>query len=505
MKLIKKLCCIVILGIIAVSLTVPAVFAFPAINRDDNAETAAPTETLAPDDLTDENSEGSEAFINPDITVYVNGIKIDFDTDIRTESDRTLVPMRAIFEALGASVDWNESTYTATAVMDSVSISLTVDDSIMQKDSEEIILDVPARMFGDRTLVPIRAISEAFDSFVDWDEATQTVFVDSSENPMYKTVVTDDYRYPNYDGMFNSISVFNKGQNDYFGMELLSISDAQGARYADIINSFAAAVPTARVYNIIAPTSAEFYAKDEYRTHYTPAIHKIYSQFDDTVTGVNIVSSLMNHANENIYFHTDHHWTQLGAFYAYEAFVNSFDEVIDPYYTFEEQTINGYNGSLTRFTDGTDGAKLLKQSPDTITLYNPKVSYTGKSYNNMQMTDFIKNMVVINPGFKDYSCFIEGDYPITVFNTDVNNGKSLVIVKESYGNAFATWALNNFEKVYVVDYRKFNSYGGRAECSNIFRMSEFYELTGFTDLLILSYPISVTNDPETEALRAMAQ
>lgn len=489
------------------------VFAFPAIDKDDTpaaAETPSaetvPTEVPYISADTDSNlDEVIDAVSNPDITVYVNGIKINFDEDVRIENDRTLVPMRAIFESLGADVDWENDTNTATAVMGDTTISLKINDSIMLKNFEEISLDTPARMFGDRTLVPIRAISEAFGSFVDWDAPSKTVFVDSRPNPMQDTVVTDDYRYPNYNGEFNSINVFDKDQSDYFGMELLSIGDEQGSRYADTINLFAAAVPNARVYNIIAPTSAEFYAKDEYRTHYTPAIHKIYSQLDDSVTGVNIVSNLMNHADENIYFHTDHHWTQLGAYYAYEAFVNSFGEDIDPYYTFDEQIISGYNGSLIRFTEGTDGADLLRETPDTLALYSPKVSYTGKSYNDMEMTDFIKNMVVIKPSFKNYSCFIEGDYPITVFDTDVDNGKSLVIVKESYGNAFATWALNNFERVYIVDYRKFNSYGGNSEFSNTFKISEFQEQTGFTDLLILSYPVSVTNDPEAEALRAMAE
>lgn len=511
----KKLIGIMLSAALAASVSAAPAFAFPAID-DDNSEIPASTQTPSPDNTLSEDSdiytfidegydEAANAVINPDITVYVNGLKITFDEDIRIESGRTLVPMRAIFEALGADVDWDGVTNTATAVMDGTTVALTVNDSVMLKNSEEIPLDVPARMFGDRTLVPVRAISEAFDNFVDWDEPSKTVFVDSRQNPMQGTVVTDDYRYPNYNGTFNSISVFDKDQTDYFGMELLSISDEQGIRYADTINRFAAAVPEVRVYNIIAPTSAEFYAKDEYRTHYTPAIHKIYSQLDDSVTGVNVVSNLMNHADENIYFHTDHHWTQVGAYYAYEAFVNSFGEDIDPYYTFDNQTIKGYNGSLITFTNGTDGADLLRETPDTLVLYSPKVSYAGKSYSDMEMTDFIKDMVAINPGFKNYDCFIEGDYPLTVFDTDVDNGKSLVIVKESYGNSFATWALNNFERVYIVDYRKFNNYGGNSEFSNIFKISEFWEQTNFTDLLILSYPVTVANNPEAEALRAMAE
>ena len=500
----KKLSYAAVSGVLTATLIFTHAFAFPAIYEDDQSEFNKTTEI-----------EEFESVADPNISVYADGIKVEFDEDIRIENDRTLVPMRAIFEALGADVSWNEASYSAYAVMNDVSVSIKINDNTMFKsvfkdseDSEiieEIELDAPARMFGERTLVPLRAISEAFGSYVDWDAPSRTVFVDSRENSMQGTVISDDYRYPNYNGEFNTINIFDKEQSDFFGMELLNISDEQGTRYADIVNSFASAVPNARVYNIIAPTSAEFYANDKYKTHYTPAIHKIYSQLDNSVTSINIVSNLMAHADENIYFHTDHHWTQLGAYYAYEAFINSLGESIDPYISFESQTIENYNGSLINFTRGTDGEDLLKRSPDSLTLCSPKVSYTGKSYNDMEMKDYIKDMLIINPGFENYSCFIEGDYPVTVFDTDVDNGKSLVIIKESYGDAFATWAVNNFERVYIIDYRKFNNYGGRDEASNVFKISEFQELTGFTDLLILSYPVTVANTPETTALRAMAE
>ena len=94
------------------------------------------------------------------ITVFVDGEQINFDVlDPVTENDRTLVPMRAIFEALGATVTWDETTQTARAVKDVNTIKITIDSNIMYKNEESIILDVPARMIEDRTLVPIRAVS----------------------------------------------------------------------------------------------------------------------------------------------------------------------------------------------------------------------------------------------------------------------------------------------------------------------------------------------------------
>ncbi|HIV85409.1 MAG TPA: hypothetical protein H9900_01210 [Candidatus Monoglobus merdigallinarum] len=442
---------------------------------------------------------------NAEISVYVNGERLSLDESPRSEDDRTLVPMRAIFEALGAEVKWDGDTETASASLNGTTVSLTVDGGVMLKNGSEIALDVPARMYGDRVLVPVRAVSEAFGSYVDWDEGEQTVFVDDRENPMQGTVVTDEYRYPNYDGSFANVHIFDKDYSEFFGMELLQITDEQGAAYAEMINSFKNAVPSANVYNLIAPTAAEFYAAGGYQTHYTPSIRKIYSRLSPEVIGVNAVKPLMEHAGENIYFRTDHHWTQLGAYYAYSAFINVAGDTIDPPDTFSSEDIYGYYGSLTRFTSGTGGYDLLTRSPDVLRLYYPKVWYSGRSYNDMYLSDYIKSMSLVSPGYGNYNCFIEGDYPIEVYSTGVENGRSLAIIKESYGNAFATWAVNNFETVYIIDYRKFNNYGQTGEYTNEFSISEFHELTGFTDLLIISYPVSVTNTPEFTALSAMAR
>lgn len=111
------------------------------------------------------------------ITVYVNGQALEFDVKPVTEDDRTLVPMRAIFEALGAEVDWNEQTETVIAVKGELTIELTIHTNSMVKDGKEIPLDVPARLIDSRTMVPIRAISEGLGAQVEWREETRTVTI----------------------------------------------------------------------------------------------------------------------------------------------------------------------------------------------------------------------------------------------------------------------------------------------------------------------------------------
>ncbi len=118
----------------------------------------------------------SAATVN-NITVTINGKKIEFDVPPQLINDRTMVPLRAIFEALEATVDWNNETETVTSKRDNTTISLTINNPTMYVNGEAIMLDSPACLISDRTLVPIRAISEAFKARVYWDNETQTVAI----------------------------------------------------------------------------------------------------------------------------------------------------------------------------------------------------------------------------------------------------------------------------------------------------------------------------------------
>lgn len=88
---------------------------------------------------------------------------------------RTMVPLRAIFEALGATVEWNQETKTVTSVLGETEVSLTIGENKLIKNGEETALDVPALIMNGRTLVPVRAVSESFGVYVEWDAKSRTV------------------------------------------------------------------------------------------------------------------------------------------------------------------------------------------------------------------------------------------------------------------------------------------------------------------------------------------
>lgn len=111
------------------------------------------------------------------VTVFLDGRKIYFDQTPVIENGRTLVPVRAIFEAIGATIVWDGETKTVTATKDDIKISLTVNKKTATKNGEEITLEVPAKIISGRTLVPVRFVADCFGVKVDWDSVMKKVLL----------------------------------------------------------------------------------------------------------------------------------------------------------------------------------------------------------------------------------------------------------------------------------------------------------------------------------------
>ena len=112
-----------------------------------------------------------------DIIVLLDNKKIIFDQQPIIKNGRTLVPLRAIFEGLDATVNWAENTQTVTSVKGKTTISMSIGKAEMYKNGKLITLDVVPQLVGGRTLIPVRAVAEAFDCKVDWDGETRTVII----------------------------------------------------------------------------------------------------------------------------------------------------------------------------------------------------------------------------------------------------------------------------------------------------------------------------------------
>jgi hypothetical protein len=109
------------------------------------------------------------------IKVERGGVALQFEQNPFLYQDRTFVPLRAIFENIGAMVQWNDKTSTVTATKDDVTVQLTIGNTIAYRNGVQIDLDAPPMIRGSRSFVPVRFIAESFNTPVKWDGATKTV------------------------------------------------------------------------------------------------------------------------------------------------------------------------------------------------------------------------------------------------------------------------------------------------------------------------------------------
>ncbi len=237
--------------------------------------------------------------------------------------------------------------------------------------------------------------------------------------------------------------------------EMFGGGPGMGKSYADVINSYNRLLkPGIQVYNLIIPVALEFEITEKYaklQKPNRPAIENIYNSEDPEIKKVWAIDEIRKHRSEYIYFNTDHHWTSLGAYYAYRAFCAKAGFTPVSLDTVAYKTKPSFLGSLYRLTRDPG----LASNPDSVRYYLFKDSmnfYIGSS-NNISYWSKSKMYGEGASGPNSYSVFLQGDLPIVKMETQHKNGRKIAVVKESYGNAFSCFLINNYEKVVVVDQR----------------------------------------------------
>jgi len=236
--------------------------------------------------------------------------------------------------------------------------------------------------------------------------------------------------------------------------EMFGGGAAMGKSYADVINSYNRLLgPDVQVYNLIIPVALEFEITEKYaklQKPNRPAIENIYNSEDSAVKKVWAIDEIRKHRGEYIYFNTDHHWTSLGAYYAYRAFCATAGLTPVNIDTVAYKTKSSFLGSLYRLTRDPG----LESNPDSVRYYLFKDSlnfYIGSATLGYWAKSKMYGEGASGPN--SYSVFLQGDLPIVKMETQHKNGRKIAVVKESYGNAFSCFLINNYEKVVVVDQR----------------------------------------------------
>lgn len=423
------------------------------------------------------------------LTYYIDDEQHTFETEPYICDMSVYLPVNDILSVYGYSCTQDDETGVMTITGENGTTYMYKDKNVLSTDNDTITYDLAAMKRGGVMYMP----SEMFAHFSK-DELVFDGEFKFVERPyrdlMTDTYIDDTYRIEEEYTKYNGVYVVG----DKAAMELLYYPEANCEAYAKVINSLADALPSVQVYNVAVPTMTEFYGPEELYTDQISGIRTIYKNLNDNVMPVNVIKEMWPHADEHLYFATDHHWTQRGAYYAYRAFINAKGEEIADLSEFEQDNVENFIGSWAYNLAGTPGENVLTECAETMERFMPIVDYKGEVYLDMYLKDKWRESKVIVPSDDKYTTFIGGDMPVIKYTTSVKNGEKAVIVKESFGNAFATWAINNYEEVYIIDPRQWNGFGGSSDRGE-FNLVKFYnEVCQFDDLIVVSYPGSATQN-----------
>lgn len=224
------------------------------------------------------------------------------------------------------------------------------------------------------------------------------------------------------------------------------------ADYAGVLEYYQKVFPNAKVSACVIPTSAIRIDNEEIKSK-IPDQEEIFDRLAEIIgTKVNFVDTygeMYTHRDEYIYFKSDHHWTQRGAYYAYKAFAESVGLEAAEHSDFDIKTLtDSYSGSMYEYTKD----ERVKSFKDTIEAFMSKKKLT------MTITDRSGNVATYDSAIMDwsktYSAFLCGDNPYTVINVPENpQDRNILVIKDSYGNALVPFLAENYGNIMVVDTR----------------------------------------------------
>lgn len=229
--------------------------------------------------------------------------------------------------------------------------------------------------------------------------------------------------------------------------------------YAAVLNAYSDALgDSVTIYDMIVPNHFEFGLPSKYKGKIgkdeKPFLDLVKENLNGKIVFVDIYDTLKTHYNkgEYLYFRTDHHWTGLGAYRAYEKFCESAGLSAVPLDSYEKRTSTGFLGTL--YNSSLD--KNLAANPDTVEYYVTDLPYEqtntkkdGTTYKGRLISEYADGRT------NGYLTFMGGDIPLATIRTENTSGRSIIVFKESYGNAFIPFLVPHYDTVYVADIRSF--------------------------------------------------
>lgn len=294
---------------------------------------------------------------------------------------------------------------------------------------------------------------------VDEPQVTEEVTEAPTEAPVEEPVPTE----PPADGTIHAMpevagTVF-VADNRAFSIYYFNHGGADA--YASMLNTVRSVLPAdVTVYDMMAPDNFSVCLDANVQANLGgssagDAFNYINSMLDPSIVQVPVLDTLIAHNAEYVYYNTDHHWTALGAWYAYTQFCAAKGI---PYHNLSDFTEVAYAPFLGTFYAYSNQSDALAANPDTVYAYIPMgtndetvTEADGSVYHLHVVNDMTDSSV----GSK-YSTFIGGDSALTeIHNPAITDGSACLLIKESYGNAFAPFLVDHYQDTYIVDYRHY--------------------------------------------------
>lgn len=270
--------------------------------------------------------------------------------------------------------------------------------------------------------------------------------------------------------------------------------------YAETIKKFGDILTDqdTKVYNILVPTHVEFALPSKYKDknisyEQKPIMDLIFSKEGDNVIKVNPYSILKQHKKEYLYFRTDHHWTQLGAYYAYTEYCKSAGLTPFNLEDFETKRIDNFLG--TYYAAAKEDKQKFKNDPDYVEYRPVGGDLTASIYIKSSLKEKwdLSTYCDSAKGSNAYGVFLYGDYPLTIIkNPKITTGKKAVVIKESYGNVFAPMLTQNYSELYVIDIRYFKN-----------NLKEFVEEHQINDVVFINNMVAAGSQARVDEIKGL--
>lgn len=250
----------------------------------------------------------------------------------------------------------------------------------------------------------------------------------------------------------NNILVVNKR-----GIMLYGGAWGNEIKYAEDVNAYKEALrKDINVYSMVLPTSVSYYLPENYLDLVESEkkdLDSIEENLKDVIN-VDAYTALLKHKQEALYSRTDHHWQPLGAYYASQEFAKVAGVDFADISEYNKHVLSGYVGTLYGYTK----SSTLLENPEPFIYYEPKTDVEVTQYTS-SFTNPTETELLLNPDTLDNSSYylVFGmDDNIRHVKTQCKNGRTLVIFKDSYGNALLPFLTSSFENIYLCDVRYFD-------------------------------------------------